>query len=470
MTRLAGTALLALALACGCSAQDTPKPEGGKEPDRRPSVIFFIGDGMGLSQLTLGRVGSQELKRPYHFDRFTTIGLASTRSANWVVTDSAAAATALASGIKTNNQTVGMSVDGKPVQTILEAAHAEGYATGLVTTTRITHATPACFVAHVSERDDEGPIAEQLLACATTQGYPEVFIGGGRRYFKEPARAELEKAGYAVVTDPMALGAAKGTKLAGLLADSHYPFAIERPQGAPDLAALTAKAVELLAATGKPFFLMVEGGRIDHAAHQHDAPACLRDQLDLDGAIGWALDRVAADPKKLLVLCTADHATGDLGISETVKLDGLLAVKASTDGMVKDKLDPRDAGAMADFVGTVKAATGLELTPEELALIWREPPNSYWARTALGHVVSARLGVHFYDPVMQEREHTNTHGHDGAMVGVYASGVGHERFGGIYENNIIPQKIAELMGFRLRDAVPAPGQPASALPPAGAPR
>lgn len=468
MTRLSALSVV-LALACGCTAGAQEAPKGGKEPDRRPSVIFFIGDGMGLSQLTLGRAASQELKRPYHFDRFQTVGLAGTRSANWVVTDSAAAATALASGIKTNNQTVGMSVDGKPVQTILEAAHAEGYATGLVTTTRITHATPACFVAHVSERDDEGPIAEQLLGCAK-QGYPQVFIGGGRRYFKEPARAELEKAGYAVVTDPMQLGEAKGDKLAALLADSHYPFAIERPQGAPDLAALTAKAVEVLSSSGHPFFLMVEGGRIDHAAHQHDAPACLRDQLDLDGAIGWALDRAGEKDANLLVVCTADHATGDLGISETVKLDGLLAVKASTDGMIKDKLDPKDAAAMADFVGTVKAATGLELTPEELALIWREPPNSYWARTALGHVVSARLGVHFYDPVMQEREHTNTHGHDGAMVGIYASGVGHERFGGIMENNVIPQRIAEVMGFRLRDAALAPGQPKSALPPAGAPR
>lgn len=460
MTRLAGTALVTAVLALGCTAvaQDTPPKEGGKEPDRRPSVIFFIGDGMGTSQVTLGRNGAAELKRPYNFDRFQTTGFSSTRSANWVVTDSAAAATALASGVKTNNQTVGMDKDGKPVQTILEAAHAAGYATGLVTTTRITHATPACFVAHVAERDDEGPIAEQLLACAQ-KGYPQVFIGGGRRYFKEPARAELEKAGYTVVTDAAALGAAKGDKLAGLLAESHYPFAIERAPGTPDLAALTAKAVEVLAATGKPFFLMVEGGRIDHAAHQHDAPACLRDQLDLDGAIGWALDRVATDAK-LLVVCTADHATGNLGISETVKLDGLLAVKASTEELTKKKLDPKDAAVMADFVGSVKAATGVDLTPEEVAFVWKKP-DTYWARTTLGHIVSARLGVHFYEPEMQEREHTNTHGHDGAMVGVFASGVGHERFAGIMENNLIPQKIAEVLGVKLANAAPTP-QPAAA--------
>lgn len=454
MTRLA-PALVLLLLAGPLAGQDAPKPDAPK-PDR-PSVIFFIGDGMGTSQVTLGRNAAAELKRPYHFDRFQTTGFASTRSANWVVTDSAAAATALASGVKTNNQTVGMDKDGKSVQTILEAAHAAGYATGLVTTTRITHATPACFVAHVAERDDEGPIAEQLLGCAK-QGYPQVFIGGGRRYFKEPARAELAAAGYTVVTDPMALGDAKGDKLAALLADSHYPFAIERAQGMPDLAALTAKAVEVLAAKG-PFFLMVEGGRIDHAAHQHDAPACLRDQLDLDGAVGWALDRVAADPK-LLVVCTADHATGNLGISETVKLDGLLAVKASTEELTKKKLDPKDAAVMADFVGSVKAATGVDLTPEEVAFVWKKP-DTYWARTTLGHIVSARLGVHFYEPEMQEREHTNTHGHDGAMVGVFASGVGHERFGGIMENNLIPQKIAEVLGVKLANAAPTP-QPAAA--------
>ncbi len=102
--------------------------------------------------------------------------------------------------------------------------------------------------------------------------------------------------------------------------------------------------------------------------------------------------------------------------------------------------------------GQVKAATGLELTPDELALIWREPPNSYWARTALGHVISARLGVHFYEPAMQEREHTNTHGHDGAMVPVLAAGPGAERFQGLYENTEIPRRIAAVMGLELRGA------------------
>lgn len=436
--------LLFLALlAAPALAQQAPPA-----PADRPSVIFFIGDGMGVSQVTLGRNGAQQLGAPYHLDRFKTVGLAGTRSANWVVTDSAAAATALASGVKTKNQTVGLDADGKVVQTILEAAHAAGYRTGLVTTTRITHATPACFVAHVNERDDEDPIAGQIIDCAK-KGYPQVLIGGGLRYFKDDRQAALREAGYALVTDFRAFEAARGPKLAALLAGSHLPFAIERPEGFPSLAQLTRKAVETLV-DGGPFFLMVEGGRIDHACHQHDAPACLRDQLDLDAAVGWALDRSKEDAK-LLVVVTADHATGDLGISETVKLDGLLAVKASTEELTKKKLDLKDEAAAAAFVAEVKAKTGVELTADELAFVWKKP-DTYWARTILGHVVSARLGVHFYEPETQEREHGNTHGHDGAMVPVLAAGRGAERFAGIYENTELPKKIAEVMGLSLGGA------------------
>lgn len=415
-------------------------------PPARPSVIFFIGDGMGVSQVTLGRVAAQARGEAYNLDRFRTIGLAGTRSHDWVVTDSAASATALASGFKTKNQAVGVDPAGKPLESILEVAHGAGLATGLVTTTRITHATPAGFVAHVPHRDEEEAIAAQMVAAARA-GYPEVLIGGGRRQFPAEHQAALREAGYSVVLEPGDLGAAKGPKLAALLADSHIPYAIERPEGHPSLTDLTRKAVEVLSMKGGPFFLMVEGGRVDHACHEHDAASCLFDQLDLDRAIGWALDQ-ALERADLLVVVTADHATGDLGIAETVDLAGLMAVKASAESLTRHDVDAGDADQAQAFVDRVKAATGLDLTPDETRAIWSRK-NKYFARTKLGHLVSSRYGIEFYPVELQEAQHTNTHGHDGAMVGVFAFGPGAHRFGGIYENTEIPRRIAHIMELPL---------------------
>lgn len=445
---LASCALVALTLAFAIEptrSQDAPRPA------KRPSVIFFIGDGMGISQVTLGRVVAQHRGEPYHLDRFRTIGLAGTRSADWVVTDSAASATALASGFKTKNQVVGLDPQGKPVKGLVEVAHEQGLATGVVTTTRITHATPAGFIAHVAHRDMEEEIAGQLVAAAR-QGWPDVLIGGGRRYFKAAEQQALREAGYTLVTDAGALAAAEGPRLAALLDDTHYPYAIDRAPGAPDLAAFTRKAVEVLSAKG-PFVLMVEGGRVDHACHEHDAAACAHDQLDLDRAVGWALDE-AERRGDLLVVVTADHATGDLGIAETVKLDGLLAVTSSAEKLTRDVLKVDDAAATAAWVAEVEAKTGLELTPEQVRTIWG-PPDKYFARTKLGHLVSSKYGVEFYDVELQEAQHTNTHGHDGAMVGVFAAGPGAERFAGVYENTELPRRIAEVLQLPLQVAAGA---------------
>lgn len=402
----------------------------------RRSVIYFIGDGMGVAQVTLGRMGAAAAKQPYHLDRFKSIGLSSTRSSSHPVTDSAAGATALAAGIKTYNKAIGVDPQKRPVRTILEAAHDAGYVTGLVTTTRITHATPACFVAKVDHRSKEKEIAQQMAA----KGYPEVLIGGGARYFDELLLQRFRGQGFEVITEREKLAAAKGGKLVALLAKSHIPFVVDE---GPVLRSLTAKAVELLSAQG-PFFLMVEGGRVDHGGHQHDAVAILTEQLDLDRAVGWALDRAQRD-RELLVVLTADHATGNLGITENAKFEAMLAAKAtSTQLAYETKPKPGQTAALAK---AVKETHGLELTPAELAFVTKHPEDGYWAGTALGHVLSHRYGIEFYDADHQQQALTNTHGHDGGMVPVFAFGPGAESFQGIYENTEIPQKIAAILGL-----------------------
>lgn len=418
------------------------------------SVIYFIGDGMGMSQLTLGRLGAQAAKRAYNFDRFKSIGLASTRSGSDLVTDSAAGATALAGGVKTFNKSIGLDLEKRPVETILEVAHRQGLATGLVTTTRITHATPACFVAKIDHRDKEAEIAAQLAARTSEQGYPQVLIGGGARFFTPEQLAAMQAAGYELPTSRQELAAAKGPKVVALIAKSHVPYSIDEGSVLPEL---TKAAVGYLRAQGEGFFLMVEGGRVDHAGHQHDAAACLHEQLDLDAAIGWALDQAEQDPN-LLVVVTADHATGNLGLSELANLEGMLKAKGSSTAI---------AGALRGLVvgseawktklsELVKAGHGLDLTPEELARVAERPQDYYWPSTALGHLLSRRYGVEFYELNHQFDHLNSTYGHDGAAVGVFAFGPGAASFQGLYENNLIPQKIAAALGLpALRGAATA---------------
>jgi alkaline phosphatase len=423
--------LLSLALlfvASGPAVAQESAPEKGKK-----SVILFIGDGMGTSQVTLGRLGARELGQPYNLDRLPVVGLASTRSANNRVTDSAASATALACGVKTNNQMIAQDPAGTPLQTILEVAHASSYGTGLVTTTRITHATPGSFAAHVKHRYNEGGIAEQL----STKGYPEVLIGGGAKKFKAEHLDAFRANGYEVVLEPSGLAGAKGDKLAAFVSKSHVPYKADGGARVT-LSDMTQKAVGMLAKKG-PFFLMVEGGRIDHACHGHDAVGAMHEQLEFDAAVGWALDRAKKDPN-LLIVVTADHATGAMGISELVQVQKILDGGASTEELAKIRKPEALAAA-------VKKAYGFELSAEEMARVFEQPKNKYWARTTLGHFVSQHLGVYFYDLDDQQTKMTNTHGHDGADVPVFAFGPGAEAFAGSYENTEIPKTIVAILGL-----------------------
>ncbi len=421
--------LISLALLCGAAGTAAAQDSDSK----KKSVIFFIGDGMGTSQMTLGRLGARELGQPYNLDRFPVVGLASTRSANYRVTDSAASATALACGVKTNNQMIAQDPAGNPLQTILEVAHASSYATGVVTTTRITHATPGSFFAHVKHRYNEGGIAEQL----SIKGYPEVLIGGGAKKFKAEQLEALKANGYEVVLEPSALAGAKGEKLAAFVTKSHIPYKADGGARVT-LQDMTEKAVGLLAKKG-PYFLMVEGGRIDHACHGHDAVGAMHEQLEFDAAVGWALDLAEKDPN-LLIVVTADHATAAMGISELVEVQKILDGSASCEELAN--IRKPDA-----LQAAVKKAYGFELSAKELARVFERPKNKYWARTTLGHFVSQRMGVYFYDLDDQQNKMTNTHGHDGADVPVYAYGPGAEAFAGSYENTEIPKTIVAILGL-----------------------
>jgi alkaline phosphatase len=289
------------------------------------NVILLIGDGMGPGIIASARAKAASPGGLLYMERFPVIGIQKNYSANALITDSAAAATALAAGRKTNNQMVGITPDGTKLKTILEAARDNGFKTGLVVTSTITHATPACFASHISNRDDEPEIAGQLIANKVN-----VLFGGGRQFFlpknapgsKRPDNKNLikqaEDLGYLYIQDANGLKFAKGKYILGLFQLKH--LTTQQPE--PSLAELTGKAIEVLnepekesfVDRDKGFFLMVEGSQIDFAAHLDNLNHTIRQTLLFDRAVKMAVDFALKD-KHTLVIVTADHDTGGLTIT-----------------------------------------------------------------------------------------------------------------------------------------------------------
>jgi alkaline phosphatase len=280
------------------------------------NIIFLIGDGMGLAQLALTRLEVLGADGVLNMDRAPVTGIINTHSSDQVVTDSAAAGTAMACGIKTTNGTVGQDPDGIHYVSILEAAQALGKGTGLVATSSITHATPASFGAHDPKRGNANEIAEDLLGNRI-----HVMLGGGTNYFlpeeKDGKRTddrnlvkEAKKANYNYITKGAQLDKAKGPYLLGLFAEDG--LSTFRPE--PTLAELSTKAISLLSQHEEGFFLMIEGSQIDWASHANDADNVIKQTLRFDEAVKVALDFALAD-RHTLVVITADHETGGLVVN-----------------------------------------------------------------------------------------------------------------------------------------------------------
>lgn len=435
-------ALIATALAAA-AVVFAPKPSGlaqnhPPDPARPRSVILLIGDGMGISQVTLGRMVNGA---PLALDGFPVAGFSATSSTSCAVTDSAAAGTALSTGVRTRNHAVGVDPEGHSLVTLLEAARDAGMRTGVVTTTRVTHATPAAYFAHVEERDDEAAIVQDLVRSRI-----DVALGGGARYFSDDARSALRDAGYRVVTSGADLDALPpGTKTIGLFSASHMAYEVDRDgTSEPSIEAMTRAALRILGGDGRPFFIMIEGGRIDHACHAHDAASAAQDLIAFDRAVA-ACRSFAADHGDVLVVVTADHATGAMGISEFVDLPGLRAARASAESvapLIRQAPDVQAARRAA------REASGLPDLADDVIQAIRQAAPPYGPGVRTGHAYSQALGVFFY-PVPEYEQMTDTHGHDGADVPIYAAGPGATEFAGSMENRQIAIRIARLVGLRI---------------------
>lgn len=297
------------------------------------NVILLLGDGMGVAQIIAGRTHSRGPDGRLQLERLPVLGLVATHPEGALIAKSDATATALATGRRTANGRVGSDAAGRPLPTIVEALRDAGWATGLVTTSRITDATPAAFAAHVAERRMQPEIAEQLARSRV-----DLLIGGGRPYFVPASAAgsarrdeldlvaEARAAGIRVIETPAEIVGADALPLFVLL-DVEPQRAKEK---SPTIAELAARAIALLSASGRPFFLLVEEEEIDSAAHRNDIERMSAALERFDTAVAHAVEFAAADGRTL-VLVTGDHGTGGPTISQRSTADRLAVAWESGD-------------------------------------------------------------------------------------------------------------------------------------------
>ncbi len=350
------------------------------------NIILMIGDGMGPAQvgaawLYSNRILGKELRMVEVMKSGRTAYMVND-TADATVTESAAAATQIACGVRVPARAVGMGTDGKtPCKTVLELAKDKGVATGLVTTSGITDATPAAFAAHVPHRSDEASVAEQELRLGV-----DVLLGGRKQFFlpevqggkRKDGRNLLEeagRAGYAVVGTASEFQSTNGGKILGLFNMGNMAYEIDRARTTePSLAQMAVKTLEVLARNPKGFFVMIEGGRIDHASHRNDAAGTIRDTLAFDDAVGVALDFQRRNPDTLIIV-TADHETGGMGIighskdsKEYVGIDLAAIQKAQTSfEIIVDELgkDPTPEKIRE----AVKKHLAIEITEDEAKVV-----------------------------------------------------------------------------------------------------
>jgi alkaline phosphatase len=460
LTQLLRAPLASLLVFCLLAAPSViaqPANHSTRTAEQAPkNIILLIPDGFGPASATFARdyiratTGRFELA----FDSLH-VGSTRTASSDSRITDSAAAGTAVATGHKTYNGAISVDSTGRPVAHLVEAAEERGMATGLVVTSRITHATPAVFSAHVRDRGEEDRIAVQQLDAGI-----EVLMGGGLRHFLPEASGgqrtdgrnlvdEAAQQGYHIVQSASALEEApKDGTLLGLFADSHMAYEIDRAQTQqPSLATMTGHALDRLSGSEDGFFLMVEGSRIDHAGHSNDAAAHLHDILAFEEAVTAALEYARSDGETL-VLVLSDHETGGLSVGRNRGGEGIYQwhpeplekVSASQGAMV------RQITAGDDPERVLSTLAGIDsLRTEEAERLRATVGDERALHATLSDIVGRRSLVGW-----------TSLAHTAVDVSTYAYGPGWEAFIGSHENTYIARALTQLLGVDLRELTPRP--------------
>ena len=440
-------------------------------------VFYFIGDGMGTNQVMgiqyyLQDIEGQYGYKPLCFTQFPYAGLVVTYSANSDVTDSSAAGTALASGKKTDNNVLGLLPDKEtPVVTIAEMAHKKGVRVAIGTSCSIDHATPGSFYGHTVHRNRYHQIGNQLAES----GFE--FFGGAQ--FRAPIARDssdignyalAEQAGYTVVRgyDEYKQKAASTDKIILFdkepKSDNALAYAIDRKEGDLKLSEITEAAIDyMMKDSKKGFFMMMEGGRIDNACHANDPGAYIQEMLDFDEAIKVAYEFYLKHKKETLIVITADHETGGLGLTAGDYKTNLKVLQYQK--MSKD--------AFSDHLEKMGREIGDILTWDEVQQELKEN-FGFWDEVKLTDKQTDRLrsvyvetfgmgpgelkeGDYFeVDKLTDEAARIMTEAaqiswaagcHSGSFVPVFAIGAGAELFTGQMDNTEIPMKIKKLAKY-----------------------
>ncbi|WP_224333280.1 alkaline phosphatase [Haloprofundus halobius] len=398
------------------------------------NVIVLVGDGMGFDHIEV----TEEVHGRLALQEFAHTGYTQTDSRSGEVTDSAAAGTALATGIMVYNGQVSVfgeegTDDGVELTTQLEVAERLGMETGLVSTTRVTYATPAVYASHVGDRDEESEIVSQMIASGA-----EVMMGGGRSEWSDDQLTTAEENGYELLYEASDLEDASGDRLLGLFADSHIAYTLDRDDSTPGLLDMTETAVDRLEDGDEGFFLMVEGGRIDHAAHVNDIATTVAETKEFDDVVAFARE-YAAEHEDTLVIVASDHETGGLATGDShgspIETGKIANAEASN---LRIAVEIEEGADVADAVAEY---AHVELDDEEISHLESQADESFdRLLVALGEVLSDRLGV---DWTTQE--------HTGPAQVLMATGPGEERFLGWHHHVDVSRETTALLLFGERE-------------------
>ena len=276
------------------------------QESKPPNIIMMIGDGMGLSQISSGMYSNNNYTS---FERSQHVGLIKTHSFDNLVTDSAAAGTAMSSGVKTYNRVVGMDENFNPVKSILEICRDRGYMTAIIATSTIVHATPASYYSKVKSRYEYEEIASQL-----SKSNINFFVGGGEKFFndrRDKRNLMNEMNDYLFVNSIESFKKINSNKIGFL---TSYDSPMGKHEGRkPSLEDIVQVTIQKLKSFNKPFFLLVEGSQIDWGGHDNDSEHMISEMLEFDRTVEKVFDFVNID-KNTTVIITADHETGGVAI------------------------------------------------------------------------------------------------------------------------------------------------------------
>lgn len=390
------------------------------------NAILLISDGMGAAHVTAARYYSKGVTGDLNVDQMPYTAISRTYSTNNFATDSAASGTALATGVKTYNGSIAMSDpqlenDGqsKKLETLVDLAKKEGKSVGVITTTRITHATPACFYAHVPERDMENDIALQLMSSNV-----DLAMGGGMRHFLSKDKGgkredgknlieEFQQKGWELAQDKSSMlrFVDSSKKVLGLFDMTHMPYQLDRSDDSlPTLEEMVDFSIKYLQRNPKGYLLIVEAGRVDHASHDNQALKAMGEMEEMDKALG----RMRNEDSDTLIVLTSDHETGGLAING---------------------YGPHSLASGLNLFQN-KAADQKKKIDELSIITWASGPGAKSSDKA--------------DVKQKFFEHKAAHGaesafHSAVDVQIFAAGPGSEIFHGVMNNSDIPQKISTIL-------------------------